>query len=148
MSTITFFQQSREDGGLRTGIEIDGLSHLELLEIDGEEYDPALSWYVELQFDGDALPSSAEAARHWLLDNSDFIQVGMKAMAEKLSVGLDARSDPLQWSIPDAPEGVHCKIICMAVRRLEGREISKHITRISNQWDTLVKSLPEVHAYS
>src|SRR5260221_10471744 len=92
MHTITFFRQARLDGGIRTGVDVNGAVAWHHFQAAGEEYDPALVWYVDLECEGSDsdLPDGKDQARQWLLDQAPIIQKGLRDLAEKLRIGFDA----------------------------------------------------------
>jgi hypothetical protein len=64
MAKITFYRQKRRDGGLHTGITINGWNAMEMDEgIDWDDADPVLLWYVDVQCEGKMLPDRPETAR-------------------------------------------------------------------------------------
>ncbi len=95
MSSIVFFRQARMDGGIRTGIDVDGAGW-EYYEGGSEEYDPALIWYVDLRAQGDHLPGSLEDARQWLLDQESLVNATYQQLVERLEVGMDPDVWPLK----------------------------------------------------
>src|SRR3954451_9524953 len=98
MPDLTFYRQKRVDGGVRTGIDIDGVTVCEDFEEGDEERDPALRWYVDLRCSGDSLPHDADLAREWLLEHEEMIRDGFSRYASQLAAGADRDDYPLQWS--------------------------------------------------
>ncbi len=148
MAKIVFYKQVRDDGGIHTGIEVNGVTCFDLFEIEGEEYDPALIWYVEVYCEGEALPSDAPGARRWLLDQTTVIKAGLFELAAKLQVGLDHNAYPLHWSIPNAPDGISLKAVCDVARRRVGLDMAKLVTEVGTHWEEILRQLPEAHAYT
>jgi hypothetical protein len=141
MPKIIFYRQCRRDHGVRTGVDIDGTTVLHLFERGEDESDPVLLWYVDLRCQGAALPAGAEEARQWLLDQAATIRSGFKALAEEVSVGIDANTWPLQWKVPKTLRGVRMTIVCSAVPRLEGRDIANVLADIGAHWEEIIRSL-------
>ena len=52
MPNLTFYRQKRVDGGVRTGVELDGETVASLFEEGDPERDPALLWFVDLRCEG------------------------------------------------------------------------------------------------
>jgi hypothetical protein len=146
MSRLVFYKHVREDGGVHTGIELNGVTTFEIFEIEGEEYDPALTWYVEIDCEGDTLPNSATGALLWLLDQTAVIRAALEQLAERLRVGLDYDSYPFHWPIANAPPGVTMKVVCDAARRRVGLDIAKLIAEVAGQWEAILRRLPEAQA--
>lgn len=148
MATIVFIKQVCEDGGIHTGIEVNGLTCFDRLEIEGEEYDPVLTWFVEVYAEGDALPSDAQGALRWFQDQAPLIKEGLGQLADRLQVGLDHNTYPLHWSIPNAPAGIRLKVLCDAVRRRVGLDMARLVTDVRMHWEEILQRLPEANAYT
>src|SRR5260370_39414020 len=88
MPVITFYRQARRDGCIRTGVELDGDVLFGRLEGGSTDFDPVLTWYVELQCAGENLPQEAEVIRQWLIDRAPFFQTGRESLAQELDTGL------------------------------------------------------------
>src|SRR5438309_4855135 len=123
MSTITFFRQARQDGGIRTGIDIDFDTVLARFEAGDESADPALLWYVDVRIEGAKLPRSAEAARKWLIEKGPAIRKSLLRTADETSAGMDVSEWPLQRRA-NIGTGVRIKIVCSATRRVEAQQIA------------------------
>jgi hypothetical protein len=141
MSTITFYRQARQDGGVRTGIEIDRNTVLARFDAGGEDADPALLWYVDVECKGKSLPSDAGGARDWLIANRKAIQSALNQLAAEVAVGIDAEAWPLHRVVPGIPGGIQVRISCSAIRRLQARDISQVLRGISTRWESYVKAM-------
>jgi hypothetical protein len=144
MSMLTFYRQACADGGLRTGVDLDGLTLLETFEPGGEEHDPSLSWYVDLRCEGDAFPTQPEKAQEWLLENADAIRKGLAACADELAVGLDLPDEtllPYERSLPRPPDGSRLRIFVSAIRRCDGRQIAVELRNLSRNWGRVLREL-------
>lgn len=137
MSTITFYRQARQDGAVRTGIEIDRNTVLARFDASDSEADPALVWYVDVECTGKSLPDDSDGARNWLLSHEQAIAKGLNDLANEAAVGTDADAWPLQRTLR-AGRGIQVRIKCSAVRRLEGREIAAVLKDIAAQWKSRV----------
>jgi hypothetical protein len=146
MVMLIFYRQVREDGGIRTGIELNGTTVFERFESGGDDHDPALVWYVDIRCEGTNLPQMAEEARDWLQRHGMYVRDGLPVLADKLRAGVDVGSYPLRWQVPNLPEGVRITVVCSALRRVPGLEIANVLNEISDRWEELVKDLPSVHA--
>ena len=104
MSKLTFFRQARADGGVRTGIDVDGatLDHLE----GGTNDDPALSWFVDVRFDGQDVPADLAQAQQWLREKETLVRRAYEVLGRRLQVGLDPDVMPVQCEVPGSPPGV------------------------------------------
>jgi hypothetical protein len=83
LASLTFYHQVRADGGVRTGIETDGAEILHSFTPGGEEDDPALLWYVDVECEGANLPRDGLAARDWFLIHSDFFVAEFARIADE-----------------------------------------------------------------
>ncbi len=146
MAMLSFYRQVREDGGIRTGIELNGTTVFERFESGGDDYDPALVWYVDIRCESNNLPQAAEEARDWLQRHGKYIRDGLPVLAAKLQAGVDVGSYPLRWQVPNVPEGLRVTVVCSALRRVPGLEIAKVLNEIGESWVELVKGLPSAHA--
>jgi hypothetical protein len=143
MSTVIFYRQTREDSGVRTGIEINNLTAFESFESNGDDHDPALRWYVDIRCEGNELPNTAGLVREWLLKNAMYIRDGLAVLADKVRAGVDL-GFPLKWTVPNVPNGVSVVVTCSALRRIDAREIANILNGIGQHWEQLVGSLPAV----
>jgi hypothetical protein len=142
MSRITFYRQERFDGGLRSGIDVDDTHILGTFVPGSGDDHPALLWYVDMQFEGESLPTDPDHVREWLLNNSDFIKQGLKSLAVQLQVGLDADEPwPVSMSLAGAPEGVTAQITALGVRRLAVGELAQNLIHIERAWSDIVSEL-------
>jgi hypothetical protein len=148
MAKIVFYKQARDDGGIHTGIEVNGITCYERFEIEGEEYDPALIWYVEVYCEGDELPDDAAGALSWLKSHAGPIKDGLQNLAAKVQIGLDHNTTPLHWPVSNAPHGVSMKILCDVARRRVGLDMAKLITDLGLHLEGILQRLPEAHAYT
>ncbi|MEY2429019.1 MAG: hypothetical protein QOJ40_1904 [Verrucomicrobiota bacterium] len=139
-TTLNFYRQQRKDGGIRTGVEINGDTVFGRFERGNKHEDSALLWYVDIRCAGKNLPTEPEAARQWLLDNSKIIQRAFDELADDLEAGIDLGT--LTRTIAYAPKGVQMTIACSAIRRLEAKAIAKVLRGISARWEELIRRLP------
>lgn len=144
MPKFTFFRQARNDGGIRTGIDLEGTTCWERFDQGHGEDDPALLWFVDLRGKGDQVPPDCDALRSWLLDNAAIIREGFGKFADEFQIGFDHDFWPGQWAVPNAPPGVDLKIVVSAIRRLDARELSRVLSELAENWDELVESLQPV----
>jgi hypothetical protein len=140
MPTITFFRQARNDGGLRTGVDIDGETQwMEFQEPRGEEHDPALAWYVDLQVSGDGVPAAQDAARDWLLQRAATVQKILGQAAERLDLGFDPDFVPFRQNTSEG--GIQYGLLVSAARRLPGRDIAARLRELSMHWSSIISQL-------
>jgi hypothetical protein len=145
MTKITFYHQKRRDGGIRTGIEINGETELGLEEgFTREEEDPVLLWFVDLRCEGKKLPTDPEEVRAWLLKYGAVIRAGLKSLAEEIQAGIDFNTFPYLWPVPGAPRGVRMTLACSAMRRMDARSIRNVLLEIAAHWQERVARLPAV----
>jgi hypothetical protein len=145
MKSLTFYHQKRKDGGVRTGVELDGERVLEQFKPGRGAPDSALEWFVDVRCRGRHIPNDPEAVRRWLLDRGAGIQAHLEQMAADLQAGMDA-DWPLTSELPGTSNAVTIKIVCSAVRRLTGRDIGQVLLQLKRSWGRLIASLPAVPA--
>ena len=148
MPTITFYRQFRRDSGIRTGVEVDGESILMQFdpgEVEKDEPDPRLVWYVDVSFRGGGLPREAGEVRRWLLRHEGGITRTVRALAKSVPQGIDPSDWPLR---KEARIGsVKIAVTCSVVRRLEAQRISEILLDVADQWSARLTALPELQAY-
>ena len=142
MANLVFFRQARVDGGVRTGIDVDG-SGMEHYEIGSDEHDPALLWYVDLRVHGDQVPEDAEDARQWLLSNEEAVTATYRQLAQKLEVGMDPDVWPLEVRHTGGPAGASLVAVCSCMRRVSAREISPAVREMTEHWQDHLRRLPQ-----
>jgi hypothetical protein len=141
MDRISFFRQERFDGGVRAGVGVNDVTVLNSFEPGKSDTDPSLLWYVDVQFEGKALPIEADSARSWLLANSSLVKQGLEQCAEHIEVGLDADDSwPFTQRIK-SPRGSQGKVIVSGVRRLAEGELSQKLIETAEGFDETLRNL-------
>jgi hypothetical protein len=140
MKTLNFYHQKRRDGGIRTGVDLDGDPVLEAFKPGCGPVDSALEWFVDVRCSGRRLPADGEAARAWLLQRGDAIGGQLAEMADELRAGIDP-DWPLTRTMPEAANGVEVEVVCSAIRRLTARDVRQVLLRLKESWQMLVSSL-------
>jgi len=140
-TAITFYEQMRQDGGLRIGVDVDGEPILGEFVGPDADGNPALTWYVDVRCAGKRLPTDAESARQWLLDRSPIIRGALQGVADELRVGLDFGVEPL---IRPAAASVDERILiaCLALDRERSRQLHAVVADLAAHWDEHVCKLP------
>jgi hypothetical protein len=141
MSKITFFRQEREDGGIRTGIELDDRTMLSQFDEGSDEFDPALTWYVDVRFEGPRLPRDAELARKWLIRQTPVVQRELAAMAQQIPTGIDPDYRPILHETK-LTNGLRMTIACSAMRRVKAKQLASIIAEIAGSWRNWIEALP------
>jgi hypothetical protein len=146
MRELSFYRQKRYDGGVRTGIELEGETILGIFD-EGppdEQDNPmgsALLWYVDVRCRGEDLPDGAEEARGWLIQHAETILSGLYSLSENLAAGLDD-GGPIVWrDFPQSAQGVAVEVVCSSIRRIEGLEISAVLKEIADHFVDIVQQL-------
>ncbi len=147
MSKISFYRQERWDGGIRTGIEMDGYVVMQSFAEGTDDSDPALLWYIDVRCEGAKLAAEPEKARKWFLEHAEIIRAGLRQLAGHIRAGVDADGWPLLWPMPESPRGVRITVAVSAVERLtawaiaEKSRISPNIGKhASRNWDRSSRS--------
>lgn len=142
MSELIFYRQARIDGGLRTGIELDGEMLAERFENESSEPDPILIWYVELRCAGSGIPDTSAEAYRWLVDHSSTISEGFKKCAVETNVGVDPDIYPAQWGgFESTPPDTRWVIAYSALRRIDSRQMNQILAEIGSTWEVLIRDL-------
>lgn len=142
MTKLTFFHQVRVDGGVTTGIEIDDTRALESIQVETEEFDPVLLWYVDFICEGDNVPGEPEPARQWFLDNEQFFVRSMLMPAtEELEIGFDPEVRPFRRIRDAGPGDCRVTMIVSAMRRVDARTIAGRIRQVAESWRELLTNL-------
>ncbi len=141
MSKLSFYQQKRRDGGLRTGIDLDDERLWERFEPGDSPQDSALLWFVDVRCAGENLPAEPEAIRSWFLERGEIIRAALRELAEELAAGMD-QDWPLKKTIP-TQDGTVMAIYCSVIRRLTGREISDILSALATRWPMVLRDLEE-----
>jgi hypothetical protein len=140
MMKLTFYHQKRRDGGVRTGVELDGERVLELFEPGSAQEDPKLKWWIDVRCAQKTWPSDPEGVRGWLLENAQKIERGLKEFAAELGAGID-----INWParhFVSSRSGLKIEIFCSAMVRVGGREIQTELLKLAENWRTIIAELP------
>jgi hypothetical protein len=144
MPQISFFQQERRDGGVRTGIDIDGATVLHHFAPGPHDSDPALNWYVDVRGEGARLPATPDGARRWFLENAETIRAALGELANDLRAGIDVDVWPLRRAVARAPRRVRITIVCSATRRMQALSIAQILDHVRDHWEEEIQKLREV----
>lgn len=145
-TTLSFFRHRRADGWLRTGVEIDYFRALESFgqesaRLDSHLDDAALLWFVDLDFQGEALPRDPEAARRWLADHAALANKWLTSAANRCESGTDVGSWPLLTKFRDRTARVYGLVRCSALRRVDQRQLATHLRVIASSWEAVLARL-------
>ena len=141
MDHLTFYRQARVDGGVRTGIDVNGQSLLEAFQSGGDQHDPALLWYVDVRFQGEHFPTNSDAVSDWLIQRSKTVRKGLNEAAEELAIGFDSELKPYERIISEPSDDAQIRVVVSAIRRIEGRDIAPELREISANWETILQQL-------
>jgi hypothetical protein len=148
MPVITFYRHERQDGGIRTGIEVDKDTILGRYEPGPDDHLPYLTWFVSVDCEGETLPFRPEEVRQWLLDNSEPIRRGLLSCAEEVESGLDFHAGVQEREIAGAPQGVKVTVAYTAIRRFEGQRLAQLIRDVAENWEDRIQNMRETEAYT
>jgi hypothetical protein len=141
MVSVTLYQQARVDGGVRSGIEVNGVREWETFQDGGEEFDPALLWFIDVRCKSKNLPKEAEQAKAWLLASAGVIRQGLLDAADHLELGFDSDLRPYEGPEIELPEGGTMCVHVHAIRRLVARDIERELRRMAKGLTKLIKSM-------
>jgi hypothetical protein len=133
MSKIIFFRQRRADGGVHSGVETEE-HKADFYQEGAGEYNPALEWFVDLRVEGKDLPPDLQEAIEWLTAQGKIISLAFEQLSRELAAGIDFGSWPLEWPVPQAPQGVEMSIISSCVQRVSARDLSCILEQIASNW--------------
>jgi hypothetical protein len=139
--SLTYYQHKRRDGGVRTGVEIDGVTALHRLQKGKREADPVLRWFVDVRCRGPKLPRDPEAARDWLLAHADTVHHALNQLAGELQGGMEPDILPLHWAVPNPPAGIKMVIVCSVTKRLDAVEASRILRNVDRNWERSLRGL-------
>ena len=141
MTRIVFYRHERADGGLRTGIEVNGDGLFECFREGAAEHDPALLWYIDLEFEGDTLPHSSDAVREWLVDHSADVRRTIDSLSAEIAAGFDPELRPFRRAMQNWSGGVTLTVTVSAVDRIAARGMSQKLSEIAKGWNDALISL-------
>ncbi len=141
---LIWYRQKRFDGGIRTAVDVDDVHLLHQFENRCRNPDPALLWFADLRCEGPRLPTTAERARQWLLENSSVIQQAFRTVAEEFRAGIDNDTWPLLRRVEEFPGRVKAVVAFTAVRRLDSVAMADVLIDVAEYWDERLRSLPSV----
>ena len=141
MRTIAFYRQKRFDEAVRTGIEINDAPAWESYEEGPDDHDPGLLWYVDLVFEGEALPTGVEESRRWLMEQSSFVREVLTDTASSIEVGFDVEPGPFRREFRMPSADVALTVSISAVHRLVAIEMAAVIKQIADDWDAFLQRL-------
>jgi hypothetical protein len=130
MAEVTFYHQSRVDGGQRSGLTVDGEAVLHAFQTDSEEeFDPTLEWFVDVAFTTDTPPTAATALA-WVRDHASEIRQSLLDAAGRFDLGIDP---PMPADFHrTGPEGP-IRVSVAAMKRLVGRGIGQKLRHLAEQ---------------
>jgi hypothetical protein len=137
---LTFYHQKRRDGGVRTGVELEGERILERFAPGSALEDAKLLWWIDVRCAQRIWPSEPEEVRTWLLENAQKIETGLRDYAAELGAGID-----INWPakhVVSSRNGLKIEIFCSAMARVGGREIQAELLKLAKNWPTIIAQLP------
>ncbi len=141
MATVTFFHQERADGGVRSGIDYEGMTVLENFIGGAREDDASLVWYIDVKFEGNLIPiGSAELVRSWLHKMGEHIKPGLMSLAADLEAGTDTFV-PVKRDIDVPIPTIRVTVAATGIRRLGARQIGEKIRGVAEHWQLLLQQL-------
>lgn len=140
MAKVVFFRNARQDGGVRTGIEIDGQAVWHQFSTGKGEVDPTLEWWVDVRCEGKNVPTDPDAAREWLMDESnhiaDFVAQASKDIDPQ---GFDVGLNPFRREYKQP--GVRVAVLASAARRITSKKMGRVLTEIAKKWNDYLNEL-------
>jgi len=138
MSIVTFFHHERGDDATRTGLTVDGRRGLEQFTPGGEEYDPAIRWFVDVNVPEVSPPSTRAELAVWLTCHHETIKSALVSAEERLAAGFDSMEGP--WTFDMATPGGPVRVAISAQRRYDGAQIGNHLRVLLERiWPAFVR---------
>lgn len=142
MSKLVFYRQLRTDGGIRTGIDVNGSGCWQSFKPGRRDAaDPALVWYVDVRCEGSDLPTDEDAVRDWFLTHGKVIQRALRDLAGKFKAGCDSDDWPIRQTVADAPRGAKMDVVLSATDRAASLEMAHVLEDIARSWTRLLNQL-------
>lgn len=142
MPKLIFYRQLRADGGVRTGVDVDGDTVYGIFEEGESDDNPRLRRFVDLRCNGERLPRTGRGARKWLLEHGGAITTGIEHCADEVSAGIDPDVLSYTWSgFEHLAQGVGAKLVMSAARRSDAIEMPEILRDISANWGQIVRSM-------
>ncbi len=141
MSQVAFYRQCRFDGGLRTGIDIDGIEHWHDYVPGPDDGDAGIIWFIDVRIEGETLPDDPDEVFTWLNTHSTEITTALRRFAEHYEVGLDAGPYPQRWEIERLPGDVDGEVVLSAANRIEGRQLGVLLGELADDWRNILAHL-------
>lgn len=141
MASLTFYRQQRVDGGVRTGIDADGIILADDFQEGDQEHDPALLWYIDLRCEGGSLPTEVEPALEWFRANAEGFAEILETVADHLAAGIDAEALPYRQPFPNRLPGVALEVAIYAMRRVAARNVAQELRHMSGHWAELLNAV-------
>ncbi len=141
MTEIAYFLNARQDGGFRSGIDINGGTVWHHFVAGTEDSDPALLWWVDVNCKG-VLPRDPDAVRSWMLDKSRQLSQFMTRAAQDIEgAGFDVDLEPFRRDYQFGE--VRVTIVASAIRRVDAREMGTKLKELAGKWVRLVEELEQ-----
>lgn len=141
MPKINYYRQQRRDGGVHSGLLLNGGNVWDTFEPGDNEDDPVLLWFIDLRADGPQLPKEAGQIGPWLLRHARNFNRGLRELARDLRAGLDFNTLPLRYEVPGAPQGVRLQIVCSAMRRGDSLQMARLLRQFAKRWQADLTAL-------
>ncbi len=145
MPRLVFYRQAREDGGVRTGIDVDGWS-IDHFQEGGGEPDPALRWFIDLRAEAGDVPADPEEGVRWLTGHRQVVRDAYLALADALARGKRADTWPLVCEAPNAPHGPQVSAACSAVRAVLPEDLAAHVRDLADRWEDYVEQVSQARS--
>ncbi|MEX0938722.1 MAG: hypothetical protein WDZ59_12750 [Pirellulales bacterium] len=135
MTDLLFYRQKRVDGGLRSGIDLNGSPLAEGFREGDEEPNPVLLWYIDLRCSGEHLPHDADKAIEWFRENNDAFTGTLRRTAQELSrTGVDTEALPFRQQFRNLLPGVNVDLVISTLGRPEGRDVAQFLREFADDW--------------
>jgi hypothetical protein len=154
MRRITFFRNLRFDGGERIGVTAGGVLPPEPGIVRGEPTvlhrftpssdlsNPALRWYLDVEFEGENLPTGPEDVRAWLSARASSVGRVLRELADELEpAGIDTEPFPLLRRLPTFEPGLTARLRMGAARAVDAKEVGGVLRDTAERFAALVAAL-------
>lgn len=142
MNRILLFKNIRQDGGIRFGFDVNGVTLFEHFEEGNSEFDPALVWFldVEIEYEGPPPGPLPQDWRTWFLSLASEINRGLDELADRLELGIDndwlpfRHESTIAFSFLGQNIPAKIRIKGSAQKRIRNTEVAEQIRQTRRSW--------------
>ena len=131
MTEMTFYHNVRLDGGVRTGVTVEGFRGLEVFHPGPGEPDPRLAWSVTVTVPSDRGVATQDDAAEWLASEWPMLQVALSQAAAEIPTGTDFGWKP--WLSHQKALGRGAEVSLTAMRVSDHRDLGRNLNTLATE---------------